>query len=235
MSQLLVESLFGSGHTLDVVNESAGSAPGERRPVYLRGLFLQGNVVNANRRLYPASEIQRAVGELAERIRNYGGVVGECDHPSSTEVNLSRASHVIDEIRMDGDNGVGRLRLLDDTPLGQVCRALVEAGVRLGVSSRGRGDLTFDRARNCYVVNNFSIVTVDIVASPSAPNAYPDVVRESAFRPAEVFEGRHGRLVEDAAGHAALGDRRARHHLRRMLEAYVDRLLETNRKRGSGG
>lgn len=222
MSHFLVESLLAGGHTLEVVTESVGLDSGDRRPVKLKGLFLQGNVVNANRRLYPAAEIQKAVNELKTRIRQTGGVVGECDHPPTTEVNLARASHVVRDIEMMGDNGVGMLELLEQTPLGQVCRALVDAGVKLGVSSRGRGDLEFDRARNCHIVHNFTIVTIDIVASPSAPGAWPTVVRESTFRPTAMLDNA---LMEDVALHASLGDPRARHHLRRLVEKAVARVL----------
>ncbi len=147
----------------------------EGRDCLMRGIFIQAEQKNLNERVYPLNEIASAVTQLNERIAQTGGVAGECDHPDSLTVNIDRISHVITEMHMQGTDGIGTLKLLP-TPHGQIIRSLIEAGVTLGVSSRGSGNV--DHMGN---VSDFEIVTVDIVAQPSAPNAYPTPVFESLY------------------------------------------------------
>lgn len=138
----------------------------------MKGIFLQADVQNHNRRVYPLKEISNAVTSLNEKIKTYGPVPGEAEHPDGLNINLDRISHSISEMWMDGKNGMGKLTLLP-TPLGNVIRTLLENGVKLGVSSRGSGEV--DDFGN---VKDFSIITVDIVSTPSAPEAYPQTIYE---------------------------------------------------------
>jgi hypothetical protein len=120
-------------------------------------------VRNANQRVYPVNEIGRAVKTLNDQITGGYSVLGEVDHPEGLTVNLDRVSHMITEMWMDGDNGYGKMKILP-TPMGQLVKTMLESGVKLGVSSRGSGNVSED-GRN--QVSDFEIITVDVVAQPS--------------------------------------------------------------------
>jgi hypothetical protein len=141
--------------------------------LYLKGIAIQGGIKNANQRVYPVSEITNAVKTLNDQIQNGYSVLGEVDHPDDLKVNLDRVSHMITDMWMDGPNGYSKMKVLP-TPMGNLIRTMLEAGVKLGVSSRGSGNVD-DRSGE---VADFEIITVDIVAQPSAPGAYPTPVYE---------------------------------------------------------
>jgi hypothetical protein len=141
--------------------------------LYLKGIAIQGGIKNANQRVYPVSEITNAVKTLNDQIQNGYSVLGEVDHPDDLKVNLDRVSHMITDMWMDGPNGYSKMKILP-TPMGNLIRTMLEAGVKLGVSSRGSGNVD-DRTGQ---VAEFEIITVDIVAQPSAPGAYPTPVYE---------------------------------------------------------
>lgn len=142
--------------------------------LYMKGICIQGGVRNANQRVYPVPEIAKAVKTLNDQISGGYSVLGEVDHPQDLRINLDRVSHMITEMWMDGPNGYGKLKILP-TPMGQLIRTMLESGVKLGVSSRGSGNV---QDNGTGQVSDFEIVTVDIVAQPSAPGAYPTVVYE---------------------------------------------------------
>ena len=142
------------------------------KSMFMEGIFVQGGVKNANQRVYPVSEISKAVEEVQKKISDGFPVLGECDHPPELTVNVDRVSHIIENMWMDGPNGFGKLKIVP-TPMGNIIRTLIESGATLGVSSRGSGEV--DGQGN---VSNFQIVTVDIVAQPSAPDAYPKAIYE---------------------------------------------------------
>ena len=149
-----------------VENES-----GEKN-MFMEGIFVQGNVKNANQRMYPVSEISKAVESVQKRIKEGFPVLGECDHPPELTVNVDRVSHIIENMWMDGADGFGKLKIVP-TPMGNIIRTLIESGATLGVSSRGSGEVD-----NSGKVSNYEIITVDIVAQPSAPDAYPKAIYE---------------------------------------------------------
>ena len=140
--------------------------------MFMEGIFVQGNVKNANQRVYPVREIAKAVESVQEKIDQGFPVLGECDHPPELTVNVDRVSHIIESMWMDGPNGYGKLKIVP-TPMGNIIRTLIESGATLGVSSRGSGEVNPSGE-----VSNFEIVTVDIVAQPSAPEAYPKAIYE---------------------------------------------------------
>ena len=142
------------------------------KSMFMEGIFVQGGVKNANQRVYPVSEIAKAVEDVQKKISEGFPVLGECDHPPELTVNVDRVSHIIENMWMDGPNGFGKLKIVP-TPMGNIIRTLIESGATLGVSSRGSGEV--DGSGN---VSNFQIVTVDIVAQPSAPDAYPKAIYE---------------------------------------------------------
>jgi hypothetical protein len=154
-----------------VVVESVQGDSG--KSFYMKGIFIQGGVRNANERVYPIDEIERAVAQLNEQIKSGNSVLGEVDHPDDLKINLDRVSHMIESMWMDGPNGFGKLKILP-TPMGDVISKMLGSGVKLGVSSRGSGNVDDMSGK----VSDFEIVTVDIVAQPSAPNAYPKAIYE---------------------------------------------------------
>jgi hypothetical protein len=141
--------------------------------LYLKGIAIQGGIRNANQRVYPVDEIERAVKSLNDQIQNGYSVLGEVDHPDDLKVNLDRVSHMITQMWMEGPNGYGKMKILP-TPMGNLVRTMLESGVKLGVSSRGSGNVNDMNGQ----VSDFEIITVDIVAQPSAPGAYPTPVYE---------------------------------------------------------
>lgn len=168
---LLTEMILPEMKPLLVENDQQG------RFVYLKGLFIQGDVQNHNGRNYPRDEIGRAVAAMKQKIAERGPVPGELDHPEGLNINFDRISHVITDINMEGPNGVGTMRVINEG-LGKVVRGCVEAGMQIGVSSRGSGNVDGSGR-----VSDFAIVTIDIVANPSAPKAFPGAsLAESILR-----------------------------------------------------
>jgi len=145
----------------------------EGKNLFLKGIAIQGGIKNANGRIYPVSEITKAVKTLNDQVANGYSVLGEVDHPDDLKVNLDRVSHMITDMWMDGPNGYSKMKILP-TPMGNLIRTMLESGVKLGVSSRGSGNVD-DRSGE---VAEFEIITVDVVAQPSAPGAYPTPVYE---------------------------------------------------------
>lgn len=141
----------------------------------MKGIFIQGDVRNQNQRVYPMREIARAVNSITEKLSAGQTVMGELDHPEELSINLDRVSHLITEMWMEGADGYGKLKIVP-TPMGNIVKTLLQSGAKLGVSSRGSGNVSDDGA-----VSDFEIITVDIVAQPSAPNAFPRTIYESLF------------------------------------------------------
>jgi hypothetical protein len=156
----------------NVVYEATENSNGGK-DLYMKGICIQGGVENANKRVYPVSEITNAVKTINEQIKEGNSVLGEVDHPDDLKINLDRVSHMISEMWMDGPNGYGKLKILE-TPMGQLVKTMIQGGVKLGVSSRGSGNVNESSGH----VADFEIVTVDVVAQPSAPNAYPVAIYE---------------------------------------------------------
>src|SRR6056300_1026812 len=156
------------------------------KDLYLKGICIQGGVKNANQRVYPVTEIGRAVKTLNDQITGGYSVLGEVDHPEGLNINLDRVSHMITDMWMDGPNGYGKMKVLP-TPMGTLVKTMLESGVKLGVSSRGSGNVQESSGN----VSDFEIVTVDVVAQPSAPNAYPKAIYEGLMNMrggAKMFE-----------------------------------------------
>ena len=184
----------------------------EGKDLYMKGIFIQGEKQNHNGRVYPLTEISKAVKTLQEKIEGGYSVLGEADHPDDLNINLDRVSHVIENIQMNGSDGIGKLKLLP-TPMGNICTTLIESGVKLGVSSRGSGNVT-----ESGKVSDFEIVTVDIVANPSAPEAYPDPIYEQLMN-----HGRKGNVLMDVA-RATEPDKKAQKYLKEEILRFINDL-----------
>jgi hypothetical protein len=168
MSLLLRENL-----SFDQAKCIVESDANDSKSLYMKGICIQGGIRNANQRVYPVDQIGNAVKTLVDQIKNGYSVLGEVDHPDDLKVNLDRVSHMITEMWMDGPNGYGKFKILP-TPMGNLVRTMLESGVKLGVSSRGSGNVNDSNGE----VSDFEIITVDIVAQPSAPGAYPTAIYE---------------------------------------------------------
>ena len=166
----LKEQLTFHQANIQVLEESDVSGG---KNLYLKGICIEGNKRNANDRVYPLHEITRAVNTINQQIKEGNSVLGEVDHPDDLKINLDRVCHSVDSMWMEGDAGHGKLRILP-TPMGDLIKTLLQSGVKLGVSSRGSGNVD-DRTGH---VSDFEIVTIDVVAQPSAPNAYPKAIYE---------------------------------------------------------
>ena len=194
----------------NIVVESKEDGNGGKN-LYMEGIFVQGDKRNQNKRVYPTSEIQRAVKNIQTKIDEGFSVLGEADHPDDLQVNLDRVSHMIEKMWMNGADGYGRLKLLP-TPMGQICITLLGNGVKLGVSSRGSGNVT--ESGN---VSEFEIQTVDIVANPSAPDAYPDPLYEA------IMNGPRGNILMDVAN-ATNHDTKAQKYLQEEVLRLINNL-----------
>ena len=188
----------------NVVYEATENSNGGK-DLYMKGICIQGGVENANKRVYPVSEITNAVKTINEQIKEGNSVLGEVDHPDDLKINLDRVSHMIESMWMDGPNGYGKLKILE-TPMGQLVKTMIQGGVKLGVSSRGSGNVNESTGQ----VADFEIVTVDVVAQPSAPNAYPVAIYEG------LLNMRGGHKVLDVAREAN-GDAKVQKYLKEEM------------------
>ena len=185
--------------------------PNGGKDLYMKGICIQGGVRNANQRVYPVNEIGRAVKTLNDQISGGYSVLGEVDHPEGLNINLDRVCHMVTEMWMDGPNGYGKLKILP-TPMGGLVKTMLESGVKLGVSSRGSGEV--DGGGN---VAGFEIITVDVVAQPSAPGAYPTPIYEH--------------IMNERGGYKAIltskevqGDKKAQKYIAESLLGIISRL-----------
>jgi len=206
--QLLIESY--TADEAKVITESFDNG----KAAALSGIFMQAETRNRNGRIYRLNEMQNAVQSLQESIKLSGGVLSEVDHPSERlSVNFSQCGGLITEIRMDGNNAVGKMKILD-TPSGLIVKEVIKNGFRPGVSSRGAGNVGPDG-----VVEGFSLVTIDIVVTPSCRDAQPMSIYES--------------LQDSKAGYRALSlaevvkeDEKAQKYLTNEVKKYLKEILK---------
>ena len=203
----LIETIIPARKPLIAESKSEVLVEGEapRKFYYLDGLFLEGEVQNQNGRVYPASVIAGAVERLNAKIQERGPVPGELDHPEGMNINFDRLAVGILSMRVEGNNGYGRMRVMPEG-LGKIVEGAIQIGIQVGVSSRGTGNVD-GQGR----VSDFDIVTVDAVLNPSAPNAYPTASLAESL-------ARHEAGVEAMTlAEYAKYDPRAQHHLERSL------------------
>jgi hypothetical protein len=193
-----------------ITTESRDNGQGGK-DLFMQGIFIQGDKRNQNQRVYPVNEITSAVKTLKEKIAGGYTVLGEADHPDDLNINLDRVSHMIVDMDMRGADGIGKLKMLP-TPMGNICKTLLESGVKLGVSSRGSGNV--DGSGN---VSEFEIVTVDIVANPSAPDAYPDPIYE------HLMNHRRANSIWDVASNVK-HDSKAQKYLKEEMIQFIQDL-----------
>jgi len=200
MSLYLREHLTYDQARVQVLHENDG------KDLYMKGICIQGGIKNANQRVYPVNEIGKAVKTLNDQIGSGYSVLGEVDHPDDLKINLDRVSHMIENMWMDGPNGYGKLKILP-TPMGQLVKTMLESGVKLGVSSRGSGNISEYGGGE---VSDFEIITVDVVAQPSAPGAYPTPIYE------HLMNTKGGNMAKGLAAEVR-NDRKAQRYLKDAL------------------
>jgi hypothetical protein len=149
-----------------------------KKNLYIEGVFLQGNMPNRNKRMYDCALLDREVGRYNENFVSKGRALGELGHPDGPSINLDRVSHKIVSLQREGNNFIGKAKILS-TPMGKIAESLLNDGVKLGVSSRGIGTLTPTKEGYSLVNDDFALATAaDIVADPSAPDAFVDGIME---------------------------------------------------------
>ena len=195
-----------------MVVETTENDKGEK-DLYLKGICIQGGVRNANQRVYPVTEIGRAVNTLNDQIKGGYSVLGDVDHPEGLNINLDRVSHMITDMWMDGPNGYGKLKVIP-TPMGQLVQTMINNGVNIGVSSSGSGNGKEDGSGE---VSEFEIITVDAVAQPSAPGAYPTPIYE------HLLNSRGGYQAMNMARELN-GDEKAQKYLKESLVNIINGL-----------
>jgi len=207
MKQELREYISQSAaNTVVEAREERDSSTGVTgKNLYMRGIFIQGGVRNANQRIYPTREIERAVKTINETLEKGYSVGGELSHPADLAINPDRISHMITEMWMDGNNGYGKLKILP-TPTGQIVKTLIESGFKLGVSSRGSGNVSESTGE----VSDFEIITVDVVTQPSAPGAFPTPVYEHLMNTKGGYRSLH-------VAKETLGDAKAQKYIKESL------------------
>ena len=151
---------------------------GKGKEQYIKGIFMQSDIKNQNGRVYPHAVLQKEVKNFNTKYVNEGRALGELGHPMGPVINLDRVSHVIKELKEDGKNFVGKAKVMD-TPNGKIVKNFISEGVKLGVSSRGMGSLKTNKKTGVNEVQkDFVLSTVDIVADPSAPDAFVNGIME---------------------------------------------------------
>jgi Prohead core protein serine protease len=169
MMKLITENI----EDIQVLTEEADG----KKNYYIEGIFLQGDLTNRNGRNYPVNILEREVTKYNENFVGTGRALGELGHPDGPTINLDRVSHKILSLQREGNNFIGKAKLLE-TPMGKIAKSLLDDGVKLGVSSRGLGSMTEKNGVN-YVGEDFMLATAaDIVADPSAPDAFVDGIME---------------------------------------------------------
>lgn len=203
---ILVENVLASEG--NIITESSNNG----KDVFLKGTFMQADIENRNKRKYPMSEMVNAVALANEQIQAHGGIFGELDHPQGITINMDRISHAITELYMDGHNAIGKCKLLN-TPMGLIAKELANSGVRYGVSSRGMGRVS----ESTGSVEGFILVTVDLVATPSAPGAMPLPVYEALQ---ESIKGQRVMTIAESIRE----DEAAQKHLKKAIMDFMNSL-----------
>lgn len=199
-----------------------------KKHLYIEGVFLQGGIKNRNGRIYPPQILERETARYIQEKVKRGCAYGELGHPNGPGINMDRVSHIITELRKDGQNWIGKARLIDEG-LGKIAKGIIEAGGNLGVSSRGMGSLKEDKKAGAMIVqDDFHLaVGADIVADPSAPSAYVRGIMENAeWSLNEMGEWVCQRLADDKKMISSLNLNEIAERKTAIFESFIDDLLE---------
>lgn len=173
--QLLIDYVPPSNSIMQEAAFSTEKTGEKKKHWNLRGTFLQAERENLNQRIYPLDEMTREVDKLESMIKGGQPIYGELDHPEDLVVNLQNASHIITDLHMEGNDGVGNMKVISTVPAGKIVEGILEEGLPVGVSSRGTGAVD----EYTQEVTDFNLITIDIVAQPSAQGAHPMAIYEN--------------------------------------------------------
>jgi hypothetical protein len=184
-----------------------------KKSYFIEGVFMQGAIKNRNGRVYPTEVLDKEVGRYNKEYVQKNRAYGELGHPTGPTINLERVSHMITKLDRNGDNFIGRAKIMTETPYGAIVKSLMDEGAQLGVSSRGMGSLKTNRQGINEVQDDFYLATAaDIVADPSAPNAFVQGIMEGAEW---IFDDSKGIWVQESAD-------KMRTQMRKMSAAEVE-------------
>jgi hypothetical protein len=203
---ILIEQNFDQ---VDTLVESVDGGQGKK--FYLSGVFAEAETRNRNKRVYDKKEMMESVSKINDAAKLGRHILGELDHPATLEIKLENVSHRILEARMEGNQVICKAEILEKHPKGAIAKALLESGVQLGVSTRGSGALNESTGR----VSNFNLVTVDLVAQPSALNAYPETLRE------QLEMHKRGEILTDLA-EAQIHDPLAQKYFQIEIKKFIE-------------
>ena len=197
-----------------------------KKSLYIEGVFLQGNIKNRNGRMYPMETLQREVGRYTKEHVNTGRALGELGHPDGPTVNLDRVSHKITSLKESGSNFIGRAKILESTPMGKIASSLLSEGVKLGVSSRGIGSLKPTKEGFNVVGEDFMLATAaDIVADPSAPDAFVEGIMEGKewIWEGNILRERKAEEIKDKINDLS-GQKRLEEHKLNLFNEFINSL-----------
>ncbi len=196
--------------------ETIVESVGDSKKTYLRGIFMEAEEKNRNGRVYDLAEMKAQVAMVNKRIEEGDYVLGELDHPNNLTVSLRNVSHKIVSMHMEGNRVIGKAEVLEHTECGRILKGLIDSGVRVGVSSRGSGQLNESTGR----VRNFNLITVDAVATPSCRTAYPETIQE------QLDSYRRGEIITDLAAEAINGDALAQEYFQIEMRRFIEELTK---------
>ena len=207
-------------HTNDIEYIVEGT---DKKQQYIKGVFLQADIKNQNGRVYPFAVLRREVKKFNKVYVKEGRALGELGHPMGPVINLDRVSHVIKELSEDGKNFVGKAKVMD-TPNGKIVKNFISEGVKLGVSSRGMGSIKTNRKGVNEVQKDFVLSTVDIVADPSAPDAFVNGIMEGKefWWDGDIIRERDADFIKKSIYNATLRDLEAKKL--EMFEKFLGKL-----------
>jgi hypothetical protein len=161
--------------SVEVITEAKDNG---KKNYFIEGIFMQGDIKNRNGRIYPSKTLEAEMGRYQKEFIETKRALGELGHPDGPQINGDRVSHLITEMRRDGNDFYGKAKILS-TPMGEIVKSLLDEGVKIGVSTRGLGSVKAGRDGVMEVQKDFHLSTVDIVTDPSAPNAFVNGIMEN--------------------------------------------------------
>jgi hypothetical protein len=162
-------------HSVEVITEAKDDG---KKNYFIEGIFMQGDIKNRNGRIYPSATLETEMGRYQKEFIETKRALGELGHPDGPQINGDRVSHLITEMRRDGNDFYGKAKILS-TPMGEIVKSLLDEGVKIGVSTRGLGSVKAGKGGVMEVQSDFHLSTVDIVTDPSAPNAFVNGIMEN--------------------------------------------------------
>ena len=162
-------------HSVEVITEAKDDG---KKNYFIEGIFMQGDIKNRNGRIYPSKTLETEMGRYQKEFIETKRALGELGHPDGPQINGDRVSHLITEMKRDGNDFYGKAKILS-TPMGEIVKSLLDEGVKIGVSTRGLGSVKAGRDGVMEVQKDFHLSTVDIVTDPSAPNAFVNGIMEN--------------------------------------------------------